>query len=106
MFSLTLESLHTDLSMVITAVTVFVVLVHLVPYLFDSHRLRSHPGPLVAKFSDAWLGYVSHQGHRSEVVHDLHRKYGQPFLRFIRVRQWLIVSLKVPSSALRLIISL
>ncbi|PBK69145.1 cytochrome P450 [Armillaria solidipes] len=80
MFSFSLESLHTDLSTVIAAVTVLVVLVHLVPYLIDSRRLRSYPGPLIAKFSDAWLGYVSHQGHRSEVIYDLHRKYG-PFVR-------------------------
>ncbi|KAK0244643.1 cytochrome P450 monooxygenase [Armillaria nabsnona] len=80
MFHLSLGSFHTDIPTVVVAVFVLVVLVYLVPYLFDSHRLRSHPGPLVAKFSDAWLGYVSHQGHRSEVVHDLHRKYG-PFVR-------------------------
>ncbi|PBK99824.1 cytochrome P450 [Armillaria gallica] len=80
MFSLTFDSLHTDLPTVIATVTVLVVLIHLVPYLIDFHRLRSYPGPLIAKFSDAWLGYVSHQGHRSEVIHDLHRKYG-PFVR-------------------------
>ncbi len=76
MFSLTFDSLHTDFPTVIATVTVLVVLVHLVPYLIDFHRLRSYPGPLIAKFSDAWLGYVSYQGHRSEIVHDLHRKYG------------------------------
>ncbi|KAK0501634.1 cytochrome P450 monooxygenase [Armillaria luteobubalina] len=80
MFSATFESLHTDLSTAITAVTVLAVLVHLVPYLTDSNRLRSYPGPLIAKFSDAWLAYVSHQGRRSEIIHDLHRKYG-PFVR-------------------------
>ncbi|KAK0501635.1 cytochrome P450 monooxygenase [Armillaria luteobubalina] len=80
MFSLTFESLHTDLSTAIAAVTALVVLVHLVPYLIDSYRLRSYPGPLIAKFSDAWLAYVVHQGHRSEVIHDLHRKHG-PFVR-------------------------
>ncbi|KAK0204124.1 cytochrome P450 monooxygenase, partial [Desarmillaria ectypa] len=38
------------------------------------------PGPLIAKFSYAWLGYVSYKAHRSEVIHDLHMKYG-PFVR-------------------------
>ncbi|KAK0466868.1 cytochrome P450 monooxygenase [Desarmillaria tabescens] len=80
MFPLSFESLHTDVPTVITTVVALVVLVHLVPYLIDSHRLRSYPGPLLAKFSDAWLAYVAYQGHRSEVVYDLHRKYG-PFVR-------------------------
>ncbi|KAK0496381.1 cytochrome P450 monooxygenase [Armillaria luteobubalina] len=71
---------HTDLLIVAATVVVLVVLVHLVPYLVDSHGLRSYPGPLVAKFSDAWLGYTTYKGHRSEVVHDLHMRYG-PFVR-------------------------
>lgn len=52
------------------------LLIHLVPYLLDPHAVRSYPGPFIAKFSDAWLGWVSSQGHRSEVVHELHKKYG------------------------------
>ncbi|KAK0203125.1 cytochrome P450 monooxygenase [Desarmillaria ectypa] len=80
MFRLSFEVLHTDLPTIIVTVIVLAVLVHLVPYLIDSHRLRSYPGPLVAKFSDAWLASVAYQGRRSEVVHDLHRKYG-PFVR-------------------------
>ncbi|KAK0466873.1 cytochrome P450 monooxygenase [Desarmillaria tabescens] len=76
MFSLPLEWLHADFPSVIVSVMVLAVLVHLVPYLIDSHRLRSYPGPLLAKFSDAWLAYVAYKGHRSEVVHDLHKKYG------------------------------
>ncbi|KAK0202541.1 hypothetical protein DFS33DRAFT_1224024, partial [Desarmillaria ectypa] len=66
------------------------ILVRLVPYLIDSHRLRSYPGPLLAKFSDVWLGCVAYQGHPSEVVHDLHKKYGQSILRSAPVRRWLI----------------
>ncbi|KAK0466865.1 cytochrome P450 monooxygenase [Desarmillaria tabescens] len=80
MFYLSFELLYTDLSTVIAPVIVLAVLVHLVPYLIDSHRLRSYPSPLLAKISDAWLAYVVYHGHRSEVVHDLHRKYG-PFIR-------------------------
>lgn len=80
MLHLSLELSHTDLLMVVATVLVLVVLVHLVPYLVDFHSLRSYPGPLIAKFSDAWLGYVSYKGHRSEVVHNLHMKYG-PFVR-------------------------
>ncbi|KAK0202475.1 cytochrome P450 monooxygenase pc-bph [Desarmillaria ectypa] len=80
MLRLSFEALHTDLPTAIVTIIILAVLVHLVPYLSDSHRLRSYPGPLVAKFSDAWLGFVGYQGRRSEVVHDLHRKYG-PFVR-------------------------
>ncbi|EPS94385.1 hypothetical protein FOMPIDRAFT_62518 [Fomitopsis schrenkii] len=49
---------------------------HLVPYLQDLHTLRSCPGPTLAKLSDIWLGRVAAQGHRSEVVHELHKQYG------------------------------
>ncbi|KAK0489270.1 cytochrome P450 monooxygenase [Armillaria novae-zelandiae] len=77
---LSLGSLKTDLPTGITTVIVLAVLVHLVPYLIDFHRLRSYPGPLVAKFSDVWLAYVSYQGNRSEVIHDIHKKYG-PIVR-------------------------
>jgi benzoate 4-monooxygenase len=57
-------------------IPVAVVLVHVVPYLVDVHNAKHYPGPFLAKFSDAWLGWVSKQGHRSEVVHQLHQKYG------------------------------
>ncbi|KAK0202468.1 cytochrome P450 monooxygenase [Desarmillaria ectypa] len=80
MFHLSFESLHTDLPTVFTTIIVLAVLIHLAPYLIDSHRLRLYPGPLLAKFSDVWLAFVAYKGHRSEVVHDLHRKYG-PFVR-------------------------
>ncbi|KAK0476264.1 cytochrome P450 monooxygenase [Armillaria luteobubalina] len=81
MFHTSLASFHcTDLSTVVATIFVLVVLVYLVPYLVDSHSLRSSPGPFIAKFSDAWLAYVTYNEHRSEVVHDLHMKYG-PFVR-------------------------
>jgi len=56
--------------------TSLVVLWHLVPWLYDTHGTRSIPGPFIAKFSDIWLGLVAKNGHRSEVVHQLHLKYG------------------------------
>jgi benzoate 4-monooxygenase len=59
---------------------VSVVLVHVVPYLWDANRMRQYPGPFWAKFSHVWLGYISSQGHRSEVIHELHKKYG-PYVR-------------------------
>lgn len=56
------------------------VLLHVIPYLLDPHGIRLYPGPFLARFSDFWLGWVSKQGHRSEVVHDMHVKYGQSAL--------------------------
>ncbi|KAM5532170.1 hypothetical protein V8D89_014195 [Ganoderma adspersum] len=58
-----------------------IVLFHLVPYLVDSHHIRAYPGPLLAKFSDVWLGYVAAHGHRSERVHELHKQHGT----FVRI---------------------
>lgn len=64
----------------VTLVPVIFVLAHVIPWLVDVHGLRSYPGPWLAKFSDTWLGWVAAHGHRSEVVHELHRKYG-PIVR-------------------------
>lgn len=65
-----------DLSTLAALVPAAVLLVHLVPYFYDPHGIRLYPGPFLAKFTDAWLGLVSKNGHRSEVVHKMHQKYG------------------------------
>ncbi|KAF9445726.1 cytochrome P450 monooxygenase [Macrolepiota fuliginosa MF-IS2] len=65
-----------DLRTVGYAIPLSIFLTHVVPWLWDSHGIRKYPGPFLAKFSDIWLGYVSKGGHRSEVVHEMHRKYG------------------------------
>ncbi|KAL5522616.1 hypothetical protein ACEPAG_8633 [Sanghuangporus baumii] len=51
---------------------------HLAFYLIDSHNIRANKitGPLLARFSDAWLGWVQAHGHRSQIVHDLHKQHG------------------------------
>jgi hypothetical protein len=36
----------------------------------------SHPLTLCSP--DLWLGCVARQGHHSEVVHEMHNKYGEP----------------------------
>jgi len=64
----------------VVLVPIAILLVHIVPYLLDPHGIRLYPGPFLAKFSDAWLGWVSSHGHRSEIVHEMHKKYG-PFIR-------------------------
>ena len=58
------------------AVAVLLLALHVVPWLLDPHGIQSVPGPFLAKFSDAWLAWVAAHGHRSEVVHRLHQRYG------------------------------
>jgi len=69
-----------DMKTVAVFIPAVFFLVHFIPYLLDPHGIRLYPGPFLARFSDLWLGWVSKQGHRSEVVHDMHLKYG-PFVR-------------------------
>ena len=61
----------------LSATGLLILAVHLVPYLVDTHGARSIPGPWLAKFTDAWLGRVAARGHRSELVHELHKQYGE-----------------------------
>ncbi|KAI0826257.1 cytochrome P450 [Irpex lacteus] len=58
-----------------------VVLGHVINWLIDPHKVRQYPGPFLAKFTDLWLGRVAANGHRSEVVHQLHKQYGT----FVRI---------------------
>lgn len=71
------------------------ILVHVIPYLLDPHRIRKYPGPFFAKFTDAWLGLVCKDGHRSEVVHQMHLKYGAWDMprKFSLKGSWLTLSL-------------
>lgn len=68
---------NTDFNTISFTLVAAVVAAHLLPWLWDSHGLRLYPGPFLAKFSDLWLGWVSAHGHRSEVVHDMHKTYGK-----------------------------
>jgi benzoate 4-monooxygenase len=68
---------HLDPLTLALAIPALVLAVHVVPYLLDPHGLRSVPGPFLAKFSDAWLGWVAAHKHRSETVHRLHQRYGE-----------------------------
>ncbi|EJC99221.1 cytochrome P450 monooxygenase pc-bph [Fomitiporia mediterranea MF3/22] len=67
-----------DLISLAVAVPLVLILGLIVPYFVDPHCIRNNgiTGPLSARFSDAWLGWVAAQGHRSEVVHEMHKKYG------------------------------
>ncbi|EJU01598.1 cytochrome P450 monooxygenase pc-bph [Dacryopinax primogenitus] len=52
---------------------------HLVPWVADpfGYRKKHIPGPFLAQLSDVWLARVAAQGHRSEIIHGLHQKYGK-----------------------------
>jgi benzoate 4-monooxygenase len=66
-------------STIVSAGALLMVAVHVVPYFIDTHGIRSIPGPWFAKFTNAWLGGVAARGHRSEVVHQIHKEYGEPY---------------------------
>jgi benzoate 4-monooxygenase len=68
---------HVHPALILALVPALVLLVHFIPWLVDPHGLRSFPGPWQARFSDLWLGRVAKHGHRSEVVHQMHEKYGE-----------------------------
>ncbi|KAJ7149949.1 cytochrome P450 monooxygenase pc-bph [Mycena filopes] len=52
----------------------------LLSYLWDPYGIRKYPGPLLAKFTYAWLLWVGITRRRSEIIHEVHRKYG-PIVR-------------------------
>lgn len=70
--------LRVDLASLLVILPLVLVLSIVVPYVVDPHCIRTNgiTGPLLAQFSDLWLGWVAAQGHRSEVVHELHKEQG------------------------------
>jgi benzoate 4-monooxygenase len=71
------NNLHNvNVKYIVSAILTAVLSAHVIPWLLDEHGIRAIPGPWLAKFSDLWLGRVAAQGHRSEVVHDVHKQYG------------------------------
>ncbi|KAJ7238281.1 cytochrome P450 monooxygenase [Mycena haematopus] len=53
-----------------------VVLALFGPYLWDPYRIRKYPGPVLAKFTYGWLLWIGMSRRRSEIIHDMHKKYG------------------------------
>ncbi|KAJ7702664.1 cytochrome P450 monooxygenase pc-bph [Mycena rosella] len=49
-------------------------------YLRDPHRIRQYPGPFLAKITYAWLLGVVITRRRSQIIHEMHKKYG-PIIR-------------------------
>ncbi|QRW18329.1 cytochrome P450 family protein [Rhizoctonia solani] len=55
---------------------------YLVPYLLDPHDYRRRfSGPLAASLSNWWLSNSTQSGRHSEIIHELHEKYG----KFVRI---------------------
>ena len=81
MFRLTMIDLLPNVSLqwIYAVLPAIIVLVHLGPYLLDTHRIRANgiTGPLLARFSDAWLVWVAAHEHTSEVVHEQHKNLGK-----------------------------
>jgi benzoate 4-monooxygenase len=70
------DTLQAMNSMIILLIITPAILFLILAYVMDPQAIRSIPGPFLAKFTDVWLGWVSVHGHRSEVVHEMHKKYG------------------------------
>ena len=66
-------------SLALLTVPTLIFLVHFIPWLVDRRGIRRYPGPFLAKFSDLWLGNVGKNGHLSDTMHKIHKKYGMPF---------------------------
>ncbi|KAJ5168628.1 uncharacterized protein N7482_004222 [Penicillium canariense] len=71
------------LSLLVSPVTVAIALplwfifYYAVPY-FTTYRELSHvPGPLIAKFSNVWVGLSARRGRKFAAVDAAHRKYGK-----------------------------
>lgn len=53
------------------------IIVPTIRYFLDRKRLRQHPGPLPAAFTDLWMMYKHYTGGRTKSIHELHKKYGK-----------------------------
>ena len=66
------------------AIPLLTALAYAGPYLRDRYSIKANgvEGPVLARFSDFWLGRLSIQGNRSTVMHELHKKYGKSLCLF------------------------
>lgn len=67
--------ISTALSFIGKALFVLVA-VHIYAYWVDRYDLRRYPGPFLAKFSYLWLVWTGWTLRRSQILHEMHRKYG------------------------------
>ncbi|PSR72287.1 hypothetical protein PHLCEN_2v11879 [Hermanssonia centrifuga] len=71
---------HLDVVTILAIGASALLLAHILPYLVDPSGIRSYPGPLAAKLSHVWLGWIAARGRINTVVHEEHQKHG-PFVR-------------------------
>lgn len=51
---------------------------YVIPYLLDPHDYRRRfSGPWLARFTNLWMSRIVTTGHHSEVIRELHEKYGK-----------------------------
>ncbi|KAI0796080.1 cytochrome P450 [Abortiporus biennis] len=77
---MSLIQLSTSFQSLLLNVVLGLIVVPLVYYLFDIRGTRTIPGPILAKFTSAWLGWFAYRGDMSDRVHDQHLKHG-PIVR-------------------------
>ncbi|KAJ6578111.1 cytochrome P450 monooxygenase [Mycena capillaripes] len=69
--------LNLDASKVVSTFLLVLCCLYLpVSYLYDPYGIRKYPGPLLAKFTYAWILWVGITRRRSEKIHEAHKKYG------------------------------
>ncbi|KAG7449472.1 cytochrome P450 [Guyanagaster necrorhizus] len=63
-------------SFLIGKVVFVLVALNVYAYWMDRYSLRRYPGPFLAKFSYLWLVCTGWTLRRSQILHEMHRKYG------------------------------
>ena len=61
----------------LAVVAAVVLVVHIGSWFLDPHGLSRVPGPPLAQFSTAWMGWVGHTGRINTILHNAHLKYGK-----------------------------
>jgi benzoate 4-monooxygenase len=59
------------------AIPIWFSLYYIYPYCVTYRHLNQIPGPIIAKFSNIWIGLAARHGQKYAVVDSAHRKYGQ-----------------------------
>lgn len=62
------------------ALPIWLVLYYALPYFTTYRYLARVPDPLVAKFSNIWVGLGARQGKKFARVDSAHRRYGKLFV--------------------------
>lgn len=58
-------------------IPIWLILYYSIPYFTTYRSLSTVPGPLLAKFSNIWVGLSARRGQKFAAVDRAHRKYGK-----------------------------